>query len=407
MTPPRISPHDLDRFLPRSGLCWISACSAESGVFQAGLHGLQRPELTFASIFVPGLNRPDYLLATGARVTSFFMLPEFARAARVEFLPLPYREILTWLAAHPPTIVLVMVAPPDAEGNCSLGPVTDFVADLWQQAEVIIGHINPLMPRTTGTPGIPLASFAAVIEAEAILPASDPGLDATAARIAALAASVIPDGATLQAGIGRVPEAVLRGLTARRDLAIHSGLIGDSTLHLLRAGALRAENPITAGVAIGSRALYDAAAGPEFCFRPPSCTHDLRVLAGLARFVTINSAIEVDLDGQAFAEATPKGLISGPGGASDFAAGARAAGGLRLIVMPASVGGRLSRIVAPGTATGPVSLGRFDTDMVITEYGIADLRGKSRAARHAALCAIAEPAHRVSLENNERLSSYD
>ncbi|MCB1388234.1 MAG: hypothetical protein KDK12_03650 [Rhodobacteraceae bacterium] len=398
MTPPRIPPEALDRYLPRSGLCWLSACSAESGFFRAGLSGLRRPDLTFTTILVPGLNRPDYLLATGARVATFFMVPELLRADRVDYLPLPYREILHWLGANPPRAVMAMVSPPDADGVCSFGPVTDFVADLWQQAEVVIGHINPLMPRTAGTPGIPLDRFTAVMEGDAPLPESDPGSDPVAERIAAHAARVIPDGATLQAGIGRIPEAVLRGLTGKRDLAIHSGLIGDSTLHLLRAGALRSENPVTAGVAIGTRALYDAVSEPAFRFRPPSCTHDLRVLAELRNFVTLNSAIEVDLDGQVHAEATPRGAISGPGGASDFAAGARAAGGLRLVVLPSSAaGGAVSRIVRTSDAIGPVSLGRFDTDMVITEHGIADLRGASPAARRAALIAVAEPAHRDAL----------
>lgn len=398
MSPPRIPPEALDHYLPRSGLCWLSACSAESGLFRAGLAVLSRPDLTFATILVPGLNRPDYLLTTGARVATFFMVPELEGSGRVDYLPLPYREIRHWLAANPPRAVLAMVAPPDENGLCSFGPVTDFVADLWQRAEVVIGHVNPRMPRTQGTPGIPFDRFAAVIEGAEDLPESDPGSDPVAERIAAHAVRVIPDGATLQAGVGRIPEAVLRGLTGKRDLAVHSGLIGDSTLHLLRAGALRAENPITAGVAIGTRALYEAIAEPAFRFCPPSVTHDLRQLARIERFVTINSAIEVDLEGQVHAEATPRGPISGPGGASDFVAGARAAGGLRLIVLPASAaGGTVSRIVRTEAAVGPVSLGRFDTDMVITEHGIADLRGKSSADRRAALIAVAAPAHRDGL----------
>src|SRR5690606_34185022 len=120
----------------------------------------------FTSIFVPGLNRPDYLLGTGGRVTTFFMLPEFAGQPRVEFLPLCYRDIRAWLAANPPQAALVMVAPPDADGNCSFGPVTDFIADLWRRIPVLIGHVNPLMPPTRGTPGIPLDRFAATVERE-------------------------------------------------------------------------------------------------------------------------------------------------------------------------------------------------------------------------------------------------
>lgn len=396
--PGAIPPSEIGSLLPQGAVCWISACSAESSVFREGLAGLSRPDLTFTSIFVPGLNRPGYLLESGARVTTFFMLPELAASDRVDFLPLSYRDIRAWLAANPPQAALVMVAPPGDGGLCSFGPVTDFIADLWQDIPVLIGHVNPLLPATSGTPGIPLERFAAVVEAAQPLPESDPGTDAVSTRMAEHAASLVPDGATIQAGLGRAPEAVLRGLTRKRNLAIHSGLIGDSTLHLLQSGALRAENPITAGVAIGSRALYDAVSDPRFTFRPPSFTHDIATLARIERLVTINSAVEVDLSGQAHAEATPAGFVSGPGGASDFAAGARGREGLRIVVLPSTAAkGKVSRIVAPRDAVGPVSLGRFDIDVVVTEHGKADLRGLSHAARQAALIAVADPAHREHL----------
>lgn len=396
--PDIISPAEIGRYLPETGLCWISACSAESDSFREGLAGLERPGLAFTGIFVPGLNSPSYLLDTGASMTTFFMLPDLAGKKQVEFLPLSYRDIRFWLDSHVPAAALVMCAPPDDNGYCSFGAVTDFIADLWERIPVLIGHINPSMPATRGAPGIPFERFAAVIDAPQALREADPGVDEVSLRIAGHAATVIPDGATLQAGLGRVPEAVLRGLTGKRDLAIHSGLIGDSTLHLLRSGALRPRNPITAGVAIGTRALYDTVSGPEFTFRSPSFTHDLAVLANLERFVAINSAIEVDLNGQAHAEETPSGYISGPGGASDFAAGARGRGGLRIVVLPSTAAkGKISRIVRTADATGPVSLGRFDIDMVITEHGVADLRGKTHEARRAALIAITDPAHRAAL----------
>lgn len=402
MMPKRIDPGELGQHLPESGLCWISGCSSESRLVKEGLAGLSRHDLTFTGILVPGLNRPSYLLETGARVATFFMLPGLSGSDRVEFLPLPYRDIAAWLAAHPPRAALLMCAPPDGTGRCSFGAVTDFIADIWERIPTLIAHVNPLMQPTHGTPGIPFERFSAVIEAPQPLPESDPGSDETARRIAANAAAVIPDGATLQAGVGRIPEAVLRGLTGKRELAIHSGLIGDSALELLQSGALRAHNPVTAGVAIGTAALYAAIGGPEFRFRPPSFTHNLATLAGIEKLVTVNSAFEVDLDGQVHAEATPKGFISGPGGASDFAAGARGRDGLRLIVLPSTAaGGGISRIVPTARATGPVSLGRFDTDLVITEHGIADLRCRSHADRRRALIAIADPAHRDGLRAPE------
>lgn len=398
MAPLRIGSHDIAGHLPAGARIWLHACSGESALIREGLEAADLRGLTFTGIFVPGLNRLGGLLAAGARIDSYFMMPEFAgNDAQVRFLPFCYRDIRLHLGALLPDVALVMVAPPDEAGMCSLGPVNDFIADIWPQVPRIIAHVNPLLPRTHGR-AIPYDRFHAVIEGEAPLPVSDPGTDAVSARIAALAAGLIPEGATIQAGLGRTPEAVLSGLTGHRDLSIHSGLIGNSTLDLLNAGALRADAPILAGVAIGSARLYDAVARPEFRFAPPSVTHDIAQLATMGRFVTINSAIEVDLAGNSHAEATPRGLVSGPGGASDFAAGARGLQGLRMVVLPATAaGGKISRIVAPGRASGPISLGRFDTDVVVTEYGIADLRAASPAERRERLIAIAAPEHRDRL----------
>lgn len=400
MAPFLIGANELAEFLPTRGLVWLHACSGESDLFAEALRQAgPRPGLSFTGVFVPGLNRLDAVLESGARVTTFFMLPELATAgARVRFLPMCYRDIRRFLTMHPPQAALVMLAPPDATGLCSFGPVHDFLADIWQQVPVLIAHLNPLMPRSRGTAGIPLERLAAVIEAPQALRVSDPGVDKVSTALAAHAAEIIPERATVQAGLGRAPEAVLRGLRHHRGLAIHSGLIGDSALALLEAGALRDEAPITAGVAIGTARLYDAIPGEAFGFHPPSVTHDLRRLAGIERFVTINSAVEVDLNGLAHAEATPRGLASGPGGASDFAAGARGLDGLRVLVLPSTAGdGRISRIVPRGAGRGPVSLGRFDTDVVITEHGRADLRYCTHDERALALVSIAAPDHREAL----------
>lgn len=401
MAPLRIGSRDLAGQLAPGSRIWLHACSGESALIRDGLQAADLRGLTFTGIFVPGLNRLAGLLAAGARFDSFFMMPEFSgHDAQVRFLPFCYREIRLHLAAHAPDAALVMVSPPDEAGMCSLGPVNDFIADIWPRIPRIIAHVNPRVPRTQGA-AIPFDRFHAVIEGEAPLPVSDPGMDEVSARIAALARDMVPEGATIQAGLGRAPEAVLRGLTGHRNLSIHSGLIGDATLDLLEAGALRPEAPICAGVAIGSARLYEAVGRGEFRFAPPSETHDIARLAAIETLVTINSAIEVDLAGNGHAEATPKGLVSGPGGASDFAAGARGLHGLRMLVLPATAaGGRISRIVAPGGATGPVSLGRFDTDIVVTEHGIADLRAATPAERRERLIAIAAPEHRAELADN-------
>jgi acyl-CoA hydrolase len=254
------------------------------------------------------------------------------------------------------------------------------------------------MPRTCGYHGIPFVELTAFIEGETELPLSAAGRDEVADKIGAVVAGLVPDGTTVQAGLGRIPETALTSLRDHRELAIHSGLIGDSAVDLLQAGALRAPDPIAAGVAIGTRRLYDAISDKAFCFQPASYTHAHRVLSQIDKLYTINSAIEVDLFGQAFSELRPTGFVSGPGGASDFAAGARGGTGLRIVALPATADrGLTTRIVAPGKGSGPVSLGRFEIDIVVTEFGTADLRSKGYDGRAEALMAIAAPRHQADL----------
>jgi acyl-CoA hydrolase len=211
----------------------------------------------------------------------------------------------------------------------------------------------------------------------------------------------VPDGATIQTGLGKIPGAVLRSLKAHRNLRIHSGLIGDAVADLQEAGALAEGCAVTGGVAIGSRRLYDAVGGSTYRFEPVSYTHAPNIVANITNFVAINSAIEVDLLGQAYAEMGPGGLMSGPGGASDFARGAWCGGGLRIVALPASAAkGAISRIVGPNAGAGPVSLGRMDTDIVVTEIGAADLRGRSHQERAEALIAVSSPNHAAALSES-------
>ena len=180
-------------------------------------------------------------------------------------------------------------------------------------------------------------------------------------------------------------------------MRLHTGLIGDGALDLIHSGAMAPGPCATVGVAIGSPMLYAGLDHEHVQFQPVTVTHDTATLAGIDRLVTINSALEVDLFGQAYAEASSRGFLSGPGGASDYARGARLSrGGLRIVALPATAGS-ISRIVVPGSATGPVSLSRFDIDIVVTEHGVADLRKRDYPSRAAALIAIAAPKHRDSL----------
>jgi acyl-CoA hydrolase len=392
---------DLASALPPGGPVLVSSCSAESDLLarEVAAAGDDLGAADFSGIFVAGLNRTTWEAGNTSRVTTFFLTPELRRQPhRVRFLPLCYEDILAFYRRERPAAALFMCAPPDADGYCSFGTEVAFIAELWREIPVRIAHINPLMPRTPGDRGIPLAEITACYEAEQALRATARAdADAVSQTIAARVAGLVPDGATIQTGLGRLPDAVLAALSGHRGLRLHSGLVGDGALDLVRSGAMAEGRPILAGVAIGSDELYAGLSDPRFRFAPVSVTHDPALLMATERLVTINSAMEVDLYGQVHAEASSRGFQSGPGGASDYARAARRAHeGLRIIALPASAG-PTSRIVAPGQGHGPVSLSRFDADCVVTEHGVADLRFEDHPGRAAALIAIAPPEHRDAL----------
>ena len=371
---PRLIRSDqLAEVLPPGGLTLVSACSAESRLLAdaVGQAGAAFGAMTFSGIFVGGLNQAAWHAGPDSRVLTFFQTPQLrAEGKRVEFLPLCYQDILAELVRRRPSAALLMCSPPDAQGNCSFGTDVAFIAELWRQIPVRVAHINPAMPRTPGAPGIPYDELTATIQAEQpLLGMVSGGPDPAAEAIAQHIAPHIPDGATLQPGLGKVPDAVMRALTGHRALRLHTGLMGDGAMTLIESGAMAEGASATVGVAIGSLALYQRLDNPHLQFRPVSVTHGAWRLAAIDRLVSINSAIEVDLFGQAHAELTPKGLMSGPGGASDFARGARN-GGLRIVALPASAGrdGAISRVVGPSEGAGPVSLGRMDIDLVVTEH---------------------------------------
>lgn len=398
--PPSLSAEDCHALLPAGGLVWLQECSAASpllhGVIAAG-----RKPMTVTGIFVPGFNRLGPLAVDGRCIETILAAPDLNQlpAGQSRFLPLSYRDFWHRLMRRMPEAALFAVSPPDAEGICSFGTVCDVLPAIWPRIPVRIAQINPAMPRTAGAPGIPYAELTAVIEAETPLPELGGPVSALAQQAGAHLAQFIPDGAVLQMGLGQMPEGVLAALHGHRNLRIHSGLIGDGALDLLQAGALAADGPIDAGVAIGSRRLYDAVADEAFRFRPIPFTHDRQRMAGLGHFVTINSAQQVDLFGQGYSETAGGRFVSGCGGAPDFAAGAAlAAHGLRVIVLPASRGsGKAGSIVGAGQGDGPVTLSRHDIDLVVTEHGAADLRGLGHRERAERLIAIAAPADRNRL----------
>jgi acyl-CoA hydrolase len=390
--------------LPKGGRVLVQGASGESVLLAEAVmaSGDALGAITFTGAFIPGTNHHSYLANAECRVETFFYTAALKAAPQdqVDFIPLCYNDILDRFRTIQIDAALFMVTPPDENGNCSFGPAVDFLAEVWPRIPVRIAHINPLMPRTRGHKGIPFSEITAFIEGDQAFAAdADSREDPIANAIASHIAPLIGDGATLQMGIGKVPGAVLKTLTGRRNLRFHSGLIVDEVVDLEEAGALAPGASVLAGVAIGSARLYSAIGRETYNFQPVSVTHSATTIAGIPNFISINSALEVDLLGQVYSELGPKGLMSGPGGASDYGRAARLSpGGLRIIALASSAAkGMISRIVAPGGGAGPVSLGRFDVDVIVTEHGVADLRGKGYMDRAEALIGIAPPEHRSAL----------
>jgi acyl-CoA hydrolase len=231
---------------------------------------------------------------------------------------------------------------------------------------------------------------------------------ATDARIADLVAGLVGDGDTIQVGVGALPEAILGRLQGARDLAVHSGMICDPVVDLIERGVVTgARKPadrglVVTGAALGSQRLFDYLDGcDQVLMRPVSYTHRPEVLAQAGRLVAVNGAVEVDLSGQVNAEQAGGRHVGAVGGQVDFLRGAAANGGVGVVALPSTVARTgATRIVA--ALSGPVTTARSDVDVVVTEQGIARLRGRTLEERAAALIAIAAPEHRDELVRSQR-----
>jgi acyl-CoA hydrolase len=303
-------------------------------------------------------------------------------------------------------VAFVQVSPPDASGNHSFGLISDFVQAAVAKARVVIAEVNERVPFTFGDAVLAAARIDCAVHV-ARIPVEVPQaqIGETDQSIARVAAGYIEDGSVIQVGIGAVPDAILRLLRDRRDLGVHSGMIGDGLVDLVEAGVItNALKPIDAGVSItgaliGTRRLYDFShRNPKIGMRSSAYTHNATTLSRLDRFVTINSAVEVDLTGQVNAEQSGSQYLGGTGGQVDYVrAGSRSPGGRSLIALPATAkGGKVSRIAV--ALSGPVTTARSDVDVIVTEFGAAELKGRTLAERARRLTAIAHPDFREELE---------
>jgi acyl-CoA hydrolase len=357
------------------------------------------------SCLLPGFNAFDYAaLDPQARLTTFLFVPALRASfdeGRVRVLPLAYSGVATYLGGRVPLdVAIAHVAPPGADGLCSVGIAADFTPIAWPRAKHRALIVNHAMPAMRHGPRLALADADVVVEVDHPLPTTPPPTpNAIIDRIAATTAGLVPDGAAIQVGIGGAPGAVLHHLAGHRGLTLASGLVSHGFDTLLEGGALDPDGDHRAGIAYGDEGFYRFLANLDhFRLAPVLETHMADRLAGVERFTAINSALEVDLFGQANLEWVKGRMASGAGGAPDFARGAmRSPGGRSIVALPATAsGGRISRLVSRIDAP-TVSLGRADIDTIVTEHGVADLRDRSLDERAEALIAIADPDHRARL----------
>ena len=401
---------------PGDGVIWGQAAAEPQTLVEALV--AQRTEFSgarpFMGISYSGIVRPEH--ADHLRLSAYCGAGSnraLADAGVLDICPFPYSQFAALIREGRirADVVLIQVSPPNASGEHSLGLAAEYLLPALRSARSVIAEINDQVPWTYGERVLRDDEIALAVQTSRPLacgPRADPG--EIGRRIATHAAAYVPDGATLEFGLGALPDAVLGALGDRRDLGVHSGALGDALVDLMRSGAINnARKPIDAarsvgGLLLGSRKLFEFAhQNPALWLRSVEHTHDPRVLAQLPNFVAINSAVEVDLTGQVNAEVANGSYVGAVGGALDFIRAAnQSPGGVSLVVLPSSVGGKHSRIVAK--LAGPVATPRSEAGVFVTEHGAADLRGTTLAERARRMIAIAHPAFRESLERAARES---
>ncbi|MBZ0293990.1 MAG: 4-hydroxybutyrate CoA-transferase, partial [Anaerolineae bacterium] len=313
-------------------------------------------------------------------------------------------------------VAVIHVSPPDEHGYCSYGVEVGVTKSAAESAGMVIAEVNPNMPRTLGDSFIHVSQIDYFIEVDYPLPEVPPQPPSPVQeRIARHIAELIPDAATLQTGIGGIPDAVLRQLTNHKNLGIHTELFSTGVMEMIEAGVVTNaakslhSGKVVAGFVLGSKALYDYIDdNPIFEFHPTEYVNDPFIISQNDRMISINSAIEVDLTGQVCADSIGPKFYSGVGGQLDFVRGAaRSKEGKTIIALPSTTkNDTVSRIVAQPKPGAGVTTTRNDVHYVATEYGVADLWGRSISERVHALVNIAHPLYREELLAYAREQNY-
>lgn len=337
-----------------------------------------------------------------------------ATAGLLDVLPCHYSQLAEMIRTgrFKIDVLMLQVAPPNASGRFSLSIAHEYLVAAIDAARVVVAEINDQAPWTFGERSLGESDIdVAIFTSRTPLAAASSAPTADELAVALRVAALIEDGSTLQFGIGSLPEAVLRSLNGHRNLGVHTGALLDAAADLVVRGIINNEKKsvdpglTVAGVMLGGRSVYDYAhENARVQFRSVDYTHSAQVLAAQDRFVSINSAIEVDLTGQINAEVAGGVYVGAVGGAVDFMRGAhRSKGGLPIVALPSTAGSngrRSSRIVA--RLSGPVSTPRSDAGLIVTEHGVADLRGLSLVQRIPLMIELADAEFRDSLAESAR-----
>ncbi|MEP0806359.1 MAG: acetyl-CoA hydrolase/transferase family protein [Chloroflexota bacterium] len=360
------------------------------------------------------------------RVNTMFISHNVRKAVhegRADFTPVLLSEfpLLFKRGYLPLDVAIIHVSLPDEHGFCSLGVEVGLTKSPAESAKVIIAEVNQQMPRTLGDSFIHVSRLNYIVPVDypiVEMPMSEEGNSEIVERIAGFIAELIPDGATMQLGIGAIPDAVLKYLMNKKDLGVHSELFSDGVIDLVNAGVLtnarKTLHPgkIIAGFMLGTKRLYDwSDDNPMIEFHRTEYVNDPFIIAQNERMVAINSAIEVDLTGQVCADSIGPKLYSGVGGQLDFIYGAsRAKDGVPIIALPSATtlkdGTPVSRIAAMLKPGAGVVTTRNHVRYVVTEYGVADLYGKTIRQRARQLINIAHPDFRADLEKQAKELHY-
>jgi len=354
---------------------------------------------------------PEY--AKSFRVHALFIGQNVRQAVnegRADYTPVFLSEIPTLflLRKIPLDVCLIQVSAPDKHGYCSHGVSVDCTLAARKAARLVIAEVNTKMPRTLGRSFVHISRIDHIVESDRPLPEllAKP-FDDVSKAIGKHVAGLVDDGATLQLGIGSIPDAVLSSLSGKRDLGIHSEMISDGVLDLVEAGVITNDRKTVlpgktaVSFVMGSKRLYDFVDNnPSFEFQTSDYINDPFVISQNYKMTAINSALQVDLSGQVCSDSIGERLYSGFGGQVDFIRGAaRSQDGKAVIAIRSTAsGGKVSRIVTNLSKGSGVVTSRADVRYVVTEYGVADLFGKNLQKRARALIDIAHPDFREQLE---------